>query len=176
MSARGSYDRISVLWILPAVFIAALLTGMAQGPGSNVPTPEIDFKATVRDDQEIETKVSNASWDGRIFFSGMRGKGTVTISFENVRKVSSVGTFSGHKKDFRITLKNGDVVAVSFDDDAVFAGITNFGTYRIMSKNIKEIIFGQPISVRPPATRPKPTPIQPPPKAEPSTQPITPKR
>ncbi len=125
--------------------------GMAQGPGSNVPTPEINFKVTVRDDQEIETKVSNASWDGRIFFSGTRGKGTVTISFENVRKVSSVGTFSGHKKDFQITLRNGDVVAVSFDDDSMFMGETNFGTYRIMSKNIKDIIFAQPETIKSPA-------------------------
>ena len=141
MLARKVYNRRPALWILPALIIAVLLTGMAQGPGSNVPTPEIDFKVMVRDDQEIETKVSSASWDGRIFFSGTRGKGTVTISFENVKKVSSVGTFSGQKKDFQITLRNGDVVAVSFDDDAMFAGVTNFGTYRILAKNIKEIIF-----------------------------------
>ena len=148
----------SSLWILGFVVVGALLMGMAQGPGSNVPTPEIDFKVTVRDDQEIETKVSNASWDGRIFFSGTRGKGSVTISFENVRKVSSVGTFSGHKKDFQITLRNGDVVAVSFDDDSMFAGATNFGTYRIMSKNIKEINFVQHEPARPqaaPAVKPK---------------------
>ncbi len=141
MVARKIYNRRPVLWILPALVIAALLTGMAQGPASNVPTPEIDFKAMVRDDQEIETKVSSASWDGKIFFSGMRGKGTVTISFEKVKKVSSVGTFSGRKRDFRITLRNGDVVAVSFDEDSMFAGVTNFGTYRILTKNIKEIIF-----------------------------------
>ena len=154
MSVRKLYNKRSVLWILPALIVTALLMGMAQGPGTNVPTPEIDFKVTVRDDQEIETKVNNASWDGRIFFSGTRGKGTVTISFENVRKVSSVGTFSGHKKDFQITLRNGDMLAVSFDDDSMFTGKTNFGTYRIMSKNIKDIIFVQPETPQspPPAT------------------------
>ncbi len=141
MLAKKIYNGRPVLWILSAIIVAALLTGMGQGPGSKVPTPEVDFKVTVRDDQEIETKAHNASWDGKIFFSGTRGKGTVTISFENVKKVSSVGTFSGQKKDFRITLRSGDVVAVSFDDDAMFAGVTNFGTYRIMAKNIKEIIF-----------------------------------
>lgn len=133
--------RRSILWIVPAVLVWAMLVGMGRGPASEVPTPEIDFKASVRDDQEIETKVHNASWNGRIFFSGTRGRGTVTISFEKVKKVTSVGSFSGNKRDFQITLRNGDVVAVSFDDDAMFMGVTNFGTYRIMSRNIKEIIF-----------------------------------
>jgi hypothetical protein len=133
--------RRSILWIVPVLLVWAMLVGMGTGPASVVPTPEIDFKASVRDDQEIETKVHNASWDGRIFFAGTRGKGTVTISFEKVKKVTSVGSFSGNKRDFQITLRNGDVVAVSFDDDSMFMGITNFGTYRIMARNIKEIIF-----------------------------------
>jgi hypothetical protein len=133
--------RRSILAILPAVFFWAVLVGMSQGPGPEVPTPEIDFKATVRDDQDIETKVRNASWEGNVFFSGTRGKGVVTISFAKVKKVMSVGSGGDNRKDFQVTLRSGDVVAVSFDVDDRFFGETNFGTYRIKAKNLKEIIF-----------------------------------
>ena len=65
----------------------------------------------------------------------------VTISFEKVKKVTSVGSGTENRKDFQVTLRNGDVVAVSFDVDERFFGATNFGTYRIKAKNLKEIIF-----------------------------------
>lgn len=129
------------LWIIPAVFVWAMLTGMGKAPGPDVPTPEIDFHATVRDDQEITTKLQHASWDGNIFFTGTRGKGTVTISFEKVRKAVNMGTGTGGKTDFQITLKSGDVVAVSLSSDARLLGITTFGTYRVLAQNIKEITF-----------------------------------
>lgn len=133
--------RRSALWILPVVFAWALLVGMGKAPGPEVPMPEIDFRATIRDDQDIATKVTHSSWEGNIYFTGTRGKGTVTISFEKIRKVTSMGTGNGNKSDFQITLKNGEVVAVTFDNDAKFLGTTNFGTYRIVAKNIREINF-----------------------------------
>lgn len=129
------------LRILPFLLLWVFLAGMAKSPGPEVPLPEIDFKATVRDDQDITTQLSHSSWGGNTFFTGTRGKGSVTISFEKVRKVTSVGSSSGNKKDFQITLKNGDVVAVSFTDDIIFQGTTSFGTFRIPCRNIKEIIF-----------------------------------
>ena len=129
------------VWAISALLFWVLLVGMGQAPGPEVPIPEINFNATVRDDQDITTKVSNASWGGNIYFMGTRGKGTVTISFEKVKKVSAVGTGAGDRIDFQITLKNGDVVAVSFDNEDTFIGSTNFGTYRIVAKNIKEITF-----------------------------------
>ncbi len=129
------------MWLPSIVFFWVLLVGMGQKPGLEVPLPDIDFKATIRDDQDIATKISHASWEGSIFFTGMRGKGVVTISFEKVKKVSATGSGSGTKSDFQITLKNGDMVAVSLDNDSKFLGTTNFGSFRISAKNIKEIVF-----------------------------------
>lgn len=129
------------LWVLSAVVVWVLLAGMSKPPGPEVPVPEIDYKATVRDDQDITTKISRASWNGEIFFTGSRGKGSITISFEKVKKVTATGSGSENKTDFQVTLKNGDVVAVSFNNDDKLLGTTNFGTYRILSKNIKEVIF-----------------------------------
>lgn len=129
------------IWFLSAVFVWVMLTGMGKAPGPDVPTPEIDFKAAVRDDQDITTKIQHASLDGNIFFTGTRGKGVVTISFEKVRKVVNRGPGVSGKTDFQITLRSGDVVAVSLPDDARLLGVTSYGTFRILVINIKEINF-----------------------------------
>ncbi|GMR04133.1 MAG: hypothetical protein BMS9Abin23_0022 [Thermodesulfobacteriota bacterium] len=129
------------LWIVPALFFWILLTGMGAAPGPEVPIPDIDFRATVTDVQGISTKLANVTWEGKTYFTGSRGKGIVTIGFEKVKKISGTGSAEGNKKDFQVTLKNGGVVAISFDKDANFAGATSFGTFRIQAKNIKKIVF-----------------------------------
>lgn len=133
--------RLKLLWVVPAFIFYILVAGMGPPPGQDVPKPEIDFKATVTDTQDIGTKLHHASWNGNIFITAVRGKGIVTISFEKIRKLSAVGTGSENKKDFQITLRNGEVVAVSLEEDSKFLGITTYGTFRIPAKNIKEIAF-----------------------------------
>jgi len=129
------------LWLPVLALFWIVLVGMSIPPRSEVPRPEIDFRATVRDDQGIATKLSGATWEGEVFFSGTRGKGSVTIPFEKVKSVRAVGTGEKGKKDFQVTLKSGDVVAVSFNEGARFSGTTSFGTYSIIAKNLKEIVF-----------------------------------
>lgn len=118
-----------------------ILTGMGQTPQSEIPKPEMKFKATVIDDQGISTKLHEVSWEGRVYLSGTRGKGTVSIQFEKIRKIVFIGEARNGKKDAQVTLKNGEVVAVTFDDENRFYGATSFGNYRILARNIKEIIF-----------------------------------
>ena len=71
------------------------LTGMSQPPQGRIPTPEIDFAATFIDDQEISTNCREVSWEGKTFLTGMRGKGTVTIPFEKVKRVLFIGDVRG---------------------------------------------------------------------------------
>lgn len=132
----------SILLILPLLALWILTAGMGARPSADVPMPEVDFRATVKDDQDISTKVHHATWDGDTFLSGTRGKGSVTISFEKIKKAAVVaGSTANGKVDFQITLRSGEVVAVTFSDTANFTGTTNFGTYKIIAKNIKEILF-----------------------------------
>lgn len=140
MTSAYRFKR-SVLWILPAIFILMFCAGMGKGPGTEVPLPETDVRATIKDDQDISTKVNHASFEGDIFFTGSRGKAVVTIAFENVKKAINTGKGEANKIDFQITLRNGEVVAVSISDNAKFSGVTSFGTYRIGALNIKEITF-----------------------------------
>ena len=127
--------------VLSFVFLWVALVGMGKGPSPDVPVPEVSHNATVRDDQDITTKVIGASWEGNIFFIGSRGKGTVTVAFEKIKKVVATGSGTNNKSDFQVTMKSGDVVAISLDNDQRFMGTTNYGTYRILAKNIKEITF-----------------------------------
>ena len=130
--------------LLPAVFLVlawTLLSGLGARPGMEVPVPDIDFRATVIDDQDIATKCEKVSWEGRTFFKGQRGKAIITIAFEKVAKAVRVGEVRDGKTDFQITLRDGHVVAVTFDADERFLGTTEFGTYRIPAKYIKEIVF-----------------------------------
>lgn len=118
-----------------------VFAGMGTTPDSEIPKPDIDFPATVVDDQGISTKCRFVSWEGQLFFVGFRGKGSVSIPFEKVKKVVFIGESSGGKRDTQIILRNGDVVAITFDDESRFYGTTTFGTYKITAKNVKEIIF-----------------------------------
>jgi hypothetical protein len=130
--------------VLTAVFLALVwpaVMGMGGKPGTEIPVPDIDFSATVADDQDITTRCTKVSWEGETYFKAMRGKGVITISFEKVKKVVRVGSAGEGKTDFQVTLRDGQVVAVSLYSDERFFGTTSFGSYRITARNIKEIVF-----------------------------------
>ena len=131
--------RITALMAALAAFV--LLTAMGAQPGPEIPRPEIDFEATVTDDQDISTQVRQAAWEGQTYFIGTRGKGVVTVPFQRVAEVAAVGSGEKGERDFRVTLRNGDVVAVSFNEGDRFTGETSFGTYKILARNIKKIEF-----------------------------------
>ena len=65
----------------------------------------------------------------------------MTVAFEKIKKVVATGSGTNNKSDFQVTMKSGDVVAISLDNDQRFMGTTSYGTYRILAKNIKEILF-----------------------------------
>ncbi len=113
---------------------------MGAVPGE-FPTPEVDFRATVTDDQDVITKCTNVSWEGETSIRAKRGKGVVSIPFEKVRKIVRVTEARKGGVDFQVMLRGGEVVAVTVDSDARLFGVTSFGNYRIEAKNIKEVVF-----------------------------------
>jgi len=130
--------------IFSAIVLVGLwfvLTGMGISPEGEVPVPESSFSAMVTDDQGITTKCENISWEGEVYFKGKRGRALITVPFEKVKKAVFVAKPKNGKVDFRIILKTGEAVAITFDEDARLFGTTSFGTYKIFAKNIKEIIF-----------------------------------
>lgn len=130
---------LGTLTLLMAMWLT--LTAMSGMPGDDIPEPDKDYKATITDDQDITTTCSKITWDGKTFLKGKRGRGTVTISFEKVKKAEFISEGTDGTVDFRVTLRGGKVVAVTVNGDSRFSGSTDFGSYRIEAKNIKELLF-----------------------------------
>lgn len=128
-------------YILLAIFLFLGVTGMAQRPSHEVPVPDRNFVVSVTDDQGITTRCTLVTWDSALYLLGTRGKGIVTIPFEKVSKAVFAGERAKDRIDFQITLKNAEVVAVSLDAESLLQGTTDFGSYRIKARNIKEIRF-----------------------------------
>ena len=134
-------SKKNLFLVLISLVAWGFLTGMGAIPTSELPTPDVIFHATIIDDHDIATKCDSVSWRGKTFFEARRGGGVVTIPFEKVQRAVYVSDAKEDSVNFKITLKTGDVVAVTFDSDARFYGRASFGTYRITAKNIKEIVF-----------------------------------
>lgn len=129
---------------LTAIALLALwpfITGLGAPPGQDIPKPEVEFRAIVVDDQGVETRCIGVAWEGEIFFKGTLGSAVVTIPFEKVRGIEGVGEGTGGKVSFLVTLMDDKEVLVSFDEDDSFTGTTEFGTFSIPARNIKEIAF-----------------------------------
>lgn len=129
------------LLIIVSVLIWIISTGLGGGPLEEAPKPKISLTATIIDDQGISTRLKDITLDGRVYFTGNRGKGLITIPFEKVKKVNFIGDPREGKKDAQVTLREGESIGITFDEEAILYGVTQFGTYRILIKNVKEIIF-----------------------------------
>jgi len=129
------------LTALLSIIALVVMLGMAKAPGPEVPIPDINYHATVKDAQGIATRLEQTSWEGVTYFSGTRGKGSVTIAFGKIKKIAAAGTAAQGKKDFQVTLRSGDVVAVTLEGESTVMGTTSFGTFRITIRDVGEIIF-----------------------------------
>lgn len=123
------------------LFALVFLTAMGVNPDGEIPVPEVNYSVIIKDHQDITTKCSNVTWNGRTNFSAKRGDGTVNIPFEKVREVSFVGSRTRVSIDAQVMLKNGEVIAITFSSEARLYGASSFGTYSISAKDIKELKF-----------------------------------
>ncbi len=133
MKRGGATILLLSLWFI--------VTGLAAGPMEEVPAPEKSFTATVIDDQDISTKIKDITMNGRLYLVARRGKAVLTIPFEKVKRVTLIGESRDRGREAKVTLRAGDSVGVTLDDDIEISGRTPYGTYRITLKNTKEIIF-----------------------------------
>lgn len=118
-----------------------LLLGMGGNAGKDFPVPDIDFHATVTDERGITTACTGVSWEGEVFFKAKRGEAVVTIPFEKVASIKRIALNGTTTIDFKVTLRSNKEVIVSFDKDSRFYGKTDFGTFKIAAKNIREASF-----------------------------------
>lgn len=128
--------------ILVSVFAFATLTSMSMPPDGKLPEPELNFTATITDLQNVSTKCTKVSYDGKTFLTGTRGDASIAVPFEKIRKVVSMGMGKDDELfHFQITLKDGNVVGVAFKGESRIYGKATFGNYSLEMKHLKEITF-----------------------------------
>ena len=118
------------------------LTGMGEltgEPENSVPTPDKNFNATFIDSQDIAVNCTQVSMDGEIFIWGKKGRGTVTISFEKIKTIEFMNTDNSVTAE--VELKEGKKEKIEVDNDKMFYGNLEFGTFQIEARDLKKIVF-----------------------------------
>ena len=125
--------------VLAGFLLFTGMGGMEERPRGRVPTPEKNFTATFFDNQGIVTKITHVSRQGEVFFLGNKGKGTVTVSFNEINTVE----FKNGKGVVTalIELKNGKNIELKIDKSHRFYGNLDFGTFQIEVGDLKKVIF-----------------------------------
>jgi len=116
---------------------------MGMGTGGmqthKIPTPAVNFSATITDSQGVTTKVTQISFDGKVYLTGYRGNATVTVPFEKISSVK-VGKLAEDKKVAAfVTLKEGGTLNIMVEGKLPCYGSADFGNVQIEFKDIKKV-------------------------------------
>ena len=124
---------------------APFMLGMGSMTGDDspdkIPVTEKKFSATFVDQMDVVTTCTDVSMEGKTFIEGIKGKGTYTIPFEEIKSV----TFflqEGELKGF-ILLKNNNKDELVLDKEYNVYGRTNSGTFKIGISSLKKMILGE---------------------------------
>ena len=128
------------------VILSSLLFLVGMGglggptPVEKIPVPEKNFNARAIDREEIQTSLSQVSFEGKVFLVGKRGEATVTIPFEKISHLDISGQ-QGNEVLSVVSLRNQEKIEVRVDKSSKFYGKADFGTFQIECKDLKSISF-----------------------------------
>ena len=133
------------------------MAGLGGGDeeGIEVPAANEIWKATVVDTTLTETQLEEFSWDGFTHVQGKLGAGEISIRFEDIARIDFEPTERTRSLAL-VQLKDGSVKKLQVDGRAALYGKTGFGSYKVLLKDVKRLIF-----TAGPIPRPSPTPKQP---------------
>lgn len=127
--------------ILCMLFVMPVVMGMGTGgmQTHKIPVPAKNFSAIITDSQGVTTKVTQISFDGKVYLTGSRGNATVTVPFEKISSVQ-VGKLAEDKKVAAfVTLKEGGTLNIMVDEKLPCYGSADFGNVQIEFKDIKKV-------------------------------------
>ncbi len=128
--------------ILCMLFVMPLVMGMGTisgGPTHKIPTPATNFSATITDSQGVTTKVTQISFDGKVYLTGYRGNATVTVPFEKISSVQVGKPEEDKKVSVFVTLKEGGTLNLRVDGKMPCYGAADFGNVQIEFKDLKKV-------------------------------------
>lgn len=116
------------------------IMGMGAGSGnitSNIPIPDKNFSATIVDSEDVTTKVSRITFDGKTYLAGIRGNTVVTIPFEKIDSIKVEKSEGNKKVKAIVTLKGDGTLNMTVEGKTPCYGSADFGNVRIEFKDIK---------------------------------------
>ncbi len=127
------------------VLLAPLMLGMGSMTGNDspdkIPVTEKKFDATFIDQMDVVTECTDVSIEGKTFVEGIKGKGTYTISFEQIKYIAFLSKEG--KLKCSIFLKNNDNDELTLDKDYKVYGRTSSGTFQIDLSDLKKMVFSE---------------------------------
>ena len=131
--------------------------GGGDEEGIEVPSANEMWKATVVDSTLTETQLDDFSMEGFTHVQGKLGAGEISIRFDDISRIDFEPTEKTRSLAL-VQLKDGSVKKLSVDGRSALYGKTGFGSYKILLKDVKRVVF-----TAGPFARPSPTPKQAPP-------------
>jgi hypothetical protein len=110
--------------------------GMLGGGSAGVPERNYEGAFVDRDGTRVEAKWINTG--GELALTGELGRGTIRISFDDIRSIE----FSGGGREplvARVALRKGEPVEVRIRTSLAFAGQTSLGQYRVRARDLKTV-------------------------------------
>jgi hypothetical protein len=120
--------------------VAPLLLGMGMTGGGDLNNPVRDFQAALVDKDGTKVEVTRVSIGGDVQLEGDMGRGTLRISFDNIKSVD----FSPESHDYSraaVHLKSGESVNLRVRNSLLILGRTNVGVYQIRARDLQSITF-----------------------------------
>jgi len=131
--------------VILMVFVAALLMGMGGlggAPEGTVPETDENITARVLDRSGVTTELTRFSMDGKVFLTGQRGNGEITVFFKNIRTLD-FDQVAGEHIPAKLQLLSGKALDLEVKKRAVFYGSTGYGAFQIRARDVKRIEFPQ---------------------------------
>jgi len=131
-------------WPCLMVIVFMVTTGMGSfGDQQSVEAPEPDvlYTATLVDQSDVSMTLDKVSCNGQTFVFGYMGRSQVSIDFE---KISAIFYFLRDDEiQASITLKDGNTVEITVEEDIPWHGVSPYANVRIDTKDIKKITLQQ---------------------------------
>ena len=124
------------------ILICCLSMGMgSMGDPVSVKAPEPDknVMVTLIDQDDVSLELEKFTCDGQTYITGKMGKTDLSIDFEKIRSILSVDT-SGQRKAL-VNLKDNQQVELVIEKDLPCFGTSSFADVRIMTHDIKKVVF-----------------------------------
>jgi hypothetical protein len=130
-----------ILLVTAAVALLCMgMGGLGGQPEGSVPETDINIQAQVKDRVGATTSLSQFSMDGQTFLSALRGRGKLSIPFQQI-DVINFGEVKGDQVMVDVRLKSGEALALTIRSRAQFYGSTGFGAFQVTSRDVASLDF-----------------------------------